>query len=192
MSTLPKHFLTPEEYLEIERKAETKSEYYNGEMFAMSGASRQHCQLGFRLNALLGNNLRNPCRGFTSDMRVRVTPVLYAYPDLTVACDDPQFVDDQFDTLLNPTFLVEILSPSTGAWDRGKKSQWYRTLPSLQEYLIIAQDAPEITLYRRTSAGWTVIDAIGIDESVELTSIGYTLRLRELYHGILADADARA
>jgi Uma2 family endonuclease len=189
VSTLPKHFLTPEEYLEIERKAKHKSEYHNGEMFAMSGASRRHSRVGFQLNVLIGEHLRNrPCEGYTSDMRVLVESTgLYTYPDLTVACGEPRFQDDTFDTLLNPTLIAEILSPTTEDFDRGKKSHWYRSVPSLQEYLLLAQDAPEATLYRRQADGmWSVVDFTGMDAAVELVSIGYSLHLCDLYTGILA------
>jgi Uma2 family endonuclease len=193
MSTLPKHFITPEEYLEIERKAETKSEYYKGAMFAMSGVSRSHSRLTTRLSKLIGNHLdEQRCEMHIADMRVRVSPVAYCYPDLAVVCGEPKFADNEFDTLLNPNLLVEILSPSTAGWDRGRKAQLYRAIPFLQEYLIIGQEAPEITLYRRTTAGWTVIDASGMDREVELLSIGYSLRLRDLYQGIVSEAEASA
>ena len=195
MSSLPKHLLTPEEYLELERKAEYRSEYYGGEMFATSGASRRHSRLGFQLNILIGEHLRNrPCEGYTNDMRVLVeSNGLYTYPDLTVACGEPRFADDTFDTLLNPTLIVEILSPTTEDFDRGKKSHWYRSIPSLQEYLILAQDVAEATLYRRQSGGpWSVLDFTGLDAAIELTSIGYALRLRELYAGILEEPATHA
>ncbi len=190
MSTPPEHSLTPREYLEIERRAEHKSEYYNGEMFAMSGASRRLSRVGFQLNVLIGEHLRNrPCEGYTSDMRVLVESTgLYTYPDLTVACGEPRFQDDTFDTLLNPTLIVEILSPVTEDFIQGRKSHWYRSIPSLQEYLLLAQDAPEATLYRRQPDGpWSVLDCTGANATVELASIGYTLRLRDLYEGILAE-----
>jgi len=193
MSTLPKHFITPEEYLEIERKAETKSEYYRGEMFAMSGASRYHSRLTTRLSKLIGNHLdERRCELHIAGMRVRVSQAAYCYPDLCVVCGDPQFADNEFDTLLNPNLLIEILSPSTAGWDRTRKAQWYRAIPSLQEYLLVEQDEPAITLYRRTTAGWTVIDVSGIDGEIELFSIAYTLRLRDLYEGILSEAEASA
>jgi Uma2 family endonuclease len=191
MSTLPKHFITPEEYIEIERKAETKSEYCRGEMFAMSGASREHCRLASRLNSLLETHLRpRGCEVYVADMRVRVFPTAYTYPDVTVVYGEPKFADGVFDTLLNPTILAEVLSPSTGAWDQERKAQWYRALPSLSDYLMIARDTPAVTLYRRTTAGWTVIDAFGMDAEIELFSIGYTLHLRDLYEGIVAEASA--
>lgn len=154
----------------------------------MSGASRRHCRVGARLTSLIEHHLRGRgCEVYTPDMRVLVESAgLYTYPDLSIACGEPRFADDAFDSLLNPTLLVEILSPSTSGYDRNQKSKWYRTIPSLREFLVLAQDAPDATLYRRAADGaWSVIDAAGTDAAVELVSIGYILRLRDLYEGIL-------
>src|SRR5438045_922734 len=130
MSTLPKTPMTAEEYLEIERKAEFKSEFYQGEMFAMSGGSRKHSALAFRLAALLGEHIQGKgCEGFTSDLRVLVAESgLYTYPDLSIVCGGAVFADRQMDTLLNPTLLVEVLSPSTKDYDRGTKAKLYREI----------------------------------------------------------------
>ena len=124
MSTEPKTYLTEEEYLELERKAERKSEYYRGEMFAMSGRSPQHSRLGANLLRDLGNQLRRgPCSIYTSDMRVRVSATgLYTYPDVSVVCGAPQLADEHADTLLNPAFIAEVLSPSTEGYDRAASS----------------------------------------------------------------------
>jgi Uma2 family endonuclease len=191
MSTQPKHFITPEEYLEIERKAETKSEYYRGEMFAMSGASLEHSELAFRLNTLVGTHLRSRgCRGFTADLRIEVEAG-YVYPDLSIVCGEPRLADDRFDVLLNPMVVVEILSPTTERWDRGKKSTLYRAIPSLQEFVLVSQDEPRVEVYRRGEP-WTYHEAAGMDGTIEFASIGYTLRLRDLYSGIVAEAQASA
>jgi len=190
MSTLTKTFLTPEAYLEIERKAEYKSEYCNGEMFAMAGVSRRHDAIGVQLQFLLSQHLRRKkCRVNSSSMRILVTPAgLYTYPDLSVVCEEPRYTDSAADTLVNPAFVVEILSPSTEAYDRGKKAKLYRAMPSLLEYLLIAQDSYDVELYRRQADGtWSVIEASGLDSSIELTTIGYTLQLRELYEPILPE-----
>ena len=122
--------LSPEEYLEIERKAEDKSEYYNGEMFAMSGVSRRHDRIAVQLTFLFAQHLRGKrCEAFTANMRVLAVPTgLYTYPDLSAACEEPQFADPHVDTLTNPTLLVEILSPSTEDYDRGKKAKLYRAI----------------------------------------------------------------
>ncbi len=191
MASLTKPFVTPEEYLAAERKAEFKSEYFNGEVFAMSGASRRHNLLLSQLHGLVWQHLRGErCLPFLSDMRVLVQPSgLYAYPDLSVVCEEPEFSDAQADALLNPALIVEILSPSTEAYDRGKKARLYREMPSLKEYLLIAQDGYEVELQRRSpDGGWTVLNASGQDSSIELLSIGYTLSLRELYEPIAGES----
>jgi Uma2 family endonuclease len=192
MSTLSKPFLSPEEYLAIERKAEDKSEYYHGEMFAMSGVSRRHDRIATQLAFLIAQHLRGKrCEDFSANMRVLATASgLYTYPDLSVACEEPQFADAHVDTLTNPALLVEILSPSTEDYDRGKKAKLYRAIPSLQELLIIAQDSYEVELYRRQPDGtWSLIEANGLESAITLTSIGYTLSLRELYENVLGNVE---
>lgn len=186
---MPKTFYTPEEYLELERKAEGRSEYHDGQIFAMSGASRWHSRIETQLSFLIEQHLAGRrCEAFSPSMRVLVVQSgLYTYPDLSVACDEPQFSDAQMDTLTNPTLLVEILSPSTEAYDRGTKAKLYRAIPSLRELLLISQDSYEVELYRRQQGGgWSLIEASGLDASVDLESIGYTLSLRELYKKVLA------
>ena len=129
MSTLPKSYLTPEQYLELDRKAEFRSEYYDGEMFAMSGASLAHVRIVAKAMRDLGQQLRGArCEPFSNDLRVRVTPKLYAYPDIVIVCGEPQFADDTFDILINPSVIVEVLSKSTENYDRGLKARRYRTL----------------------------------------------------------------
>jgi hypothetical protein len=148
-------FLSPEEYLEIERKAGDKSEYYNGEMFAMSGVSRRHDRIATRLTFLFVQHLRGKrCEAFTANMRVLATASgLYTYPDLSVACEEPQFADAHVDTLTNPALLVEILSPSTEDYDHGKKAKLYRAIPSLlAETASFRQTAPETHLSPRLAA----------------------------------------
>ncbi len=183
MSTQPKHFVTPEEYLELERKAEYKSEYYNGEMFAMSGASINHNAIAGQLYFLIARHLQSrKCRWFPSDMRLLVPNGLYTYPDLSVVCGDPHLADTHLDTLTNPTLVAEILSPSTENYDRGNKAKLDREISSLQELLLISQDRCDVDLYRRKEDGtWNLLNASGIDASIELASIGCTLQLRELY-----------
>jgi Uma2 family endonuclease len=185
-------FLSPEEYLEIERKAEYKSEYYHGEMFAMSGVSRTHDRINVQLTFLIAQHLRGKrCEAFTANMRVlAASSGLYTYADLSVVCEEPQFADAQVDTLTDPALLVEILSPSTEDYDRGKKAKLYRAIPSLQELLFIAQDSYEVELYRRQPDGtWSLIEARGLEAAIALTSIGYTLSLRELCERVLGDSE---
>jgi Uma2 family endonuclease len=187
MATQPKTLYTPEQYLELERKAEYKSEYSRGEIFAMSGASRRHAGIAMQLYLLVAQRLRGRrCRSYPSDMRVLVEPDgLYTYPDLSAVCGEARYVDTQLDTLANPTLIVEIISPSTEDYDRGRKAKLYRAMPSVQELLLIAQDSYDVELYRRQEDGsWHLTVASGLEASVELATIGLTLNLRELYENV--------
>ena len=184
MSTLPKSFVTPAEYLELERKAEYKSEYYNGEIFPMPGVSRKHDRINICLIVLLQLHLKGThCELFTGGMRVLVTPSgLYTYPDLSVVCGEPQFLDSEVDTLINPTLLIEVLSPTTEDYDRGRKAKMYRAMASVQELLLVAQDSPGVELHRRQADGsWVLTEVNGLDASIQLGSIGLTLRLSDIY-----------
>ena len=196
MSTQPKTFLTEEEYLELERQAEHKSEYYRGEMFAMAGASLAHNMLAMNLAALLHPQLRpGPCRVVGSDMRVRVSATgLYTYLDVSVVCGQPQLADQHADTLLNPALIAEVLSPSTEGYDRGRKFEHYRSIESLAEYLLVAQDRVHVDLYTRQPDGhWVLSEASRLEDTLELKSIGCHLALTDLYEKVdLAGADGKA
>ena len=196
MSSQPKTHLTPQEYLAIERQAETKSEYFNGQMFplhgmgkphdvfAMVGASRKHNLIAANIIVALGQQLRDkPCELYPSDMRVRVPATnLYTYPDVVVACGEPKFEDDYFDTLLNPTLIVEVLSPSTASYDRIKKFGYYRTIESLSEYLLIAQDEYKVEQYIKQPDGrWLLSDIRSLEGTIELPSIQCILSLADVY-----------
>ncbi len=187
MSTNPRTFLTPEQYLEIERKAEFKSEYYQGEMFAMAGAKEAHNLLVTNLVAGLHQQLRSgPCRVYSNDMRVRVSATgLYTYPDVTVVCGERQFLDDQRDTLLNPNLLVEVLSASTEAYDRGRKFDQYQTIESFSEYLLVSSDRVHVDLFTRQPDGrWLLTSAGRLEDVLDLQSIGCRLSLGDLYENI--------
>lgn len=187
MSTQPKTYLTPEQYLEIERKAEFKSEYYQGEMFAMAGAKWAHNLLVGNLVRELGQQLRSrPCAVCPSDMRVRVnTSGLYTYPDVVVVCGKPEFADDQRDTLLNPNLLVEVLSPSTEAYDRGRKFELYRSIESLGEYLLVSSDRVQVDLYtRQPDSRWLLTSASGVEGFLDLQSVGCRVGLGDLYEKV--------
>jgi Uma2 family endonuclease len=188
MSTAPSsRRLTEVEYLAIERKAETKSDFYNGEMFAMAGARRKHNLIVTNTVAELREQLRSgPCEVYPGDMRVKVAKTgLYTYPDIVVACDEPQFLDDEVDTLLNPTLIVEVLSESTANYVRRFKSRLYRKVPSLREYVIIEQDEPQVEVYSRSPEGdWTVKDETQLTRSVALRSIKCKLSLAAVYEKV--------
>ncbi len=187
MSTLQKTFLTSEQYLEIERKAEFKSEYYQGEMFAMAGAKEGHNLVVANLISELHQQLRpRPCRVYPSDMRVRISPSgLYTYPDVTVVCGEPQFVDQERDTLLNPNLIVEVLSPSTEAYDRGRKFKHYRSIESVSEYLLVASEQITAELFTRQPDGsWLLVEVSRLEDSLHLQSVGCRLTLADIYQKV--------
>lgn len=184
MSTARKLKLTPQQYLEQERRAEFKSEFYAGEVFAMAGASRWHVRISGNFFGEARSLLKGQrCEPFTNDMRVLVDATgLYTYPDVIIVCGEAQFADNEFDTLLNPTVIVEVLSDSTEAWDRGRKAAHYRRLPSLQEYILIAQNEPRVEQYRRQQNGdWTLKETTDLDAEIKIPSVGIRILLREIY-----------
>jgi len=184
LSTPP---LTPEEYLEIERRAETRSEYLDGEMFAMAGASIEHNAIVANLLIELGQQLkRRSCQVFPSDLRIHIPATgLYTYSDAVVVCGEPRLEDEHLDTLLNPTLLIEVLSPTSEAYDRGKKFEHYRSIESFVEYLLVAQDAPRIEQYLRQPAGrWLFTAVTGLEATIALPSIQCELSLAEVYEKV--------
>ncbi len=186
--------LSEEEYLKIERAAEFRSEYYNGQMYAMSGGSMPHAVIIANLIRELGVALRQkPCTVMNSDMRVRISPSkFYTYPDIVVVCGPPKLADNQKDTLLNPTLLIEVLSPSTEAHDRGFKFLHYRQLESLQEYALVWQAEPRVEIFRRQSSGeWLLSEAAGLDAKCRFDSAGCQIALAEIYHRVEFDEEPR-
>jgi Uma2 family endonuclease len=175
---------TEAEYLAFERQSDTKHEFIDGQVIAMTGASGSHNLITASTIATLISQTRDsPCRVFSSDMRVRA-PLLanHTYPDVTVVCDDVEYIDDQFDTLANPTVIIEVLSPTTERFDRNQKFQNYWRIPSLQAYVLIAQDQPRIERFTRQDTNeWLLTVVVGLDQQIELPSIGCVLALREVY-----------
>ena len=186
MSTQAKTFLTEAEYLELERQTDDRNEYFGGEMFAMSRGTAWHAWIIGNVVRELGQQLkRKPCRVSPSEVRLKTPAGLFTYPDVMVVCGDPQFADDRKDTLLNPVVIVEVLSPSTRDYDRGQKFQFYRSVPSLAEYVAVAQDTPHVELYtRQTDHRWLLTEFEDLGQSVELSSIGCVLPLSEVYDKI--------
>jgi Uma2 family endonuclease len=172
-----------EEYLALERQAPTKNEFHDGEIFAMTGASRKHNLIAVNIARELSLQLKKrPCEAYIGDMRVKAAQAhSYHYPDIVVVCGTPQFEDAHVDTLLNPTLLIEVLSPSTEAYDRGGKFAHYRKMASLCEYLLVTQDQPTIERYVRQGDVWILSETVGLDAVVPLESIGCTLNLSEVY-----------
>lgn len=187
MSTVPTTYLTPEEYLEQERKAETRSEYFQGEVFAMAGASRRHGLIVTNLIRDLSEKLRKrDCNVYSTDLRLAVNPAgLYTYPDVLVVCGGEEVLDQHDDTLLNPTLLIEVLSESTKDYDRGQKFESYRKLSSLREYLTVAQDKIHIEQWtRQPDNGWILREYSDAAEIIELPSIDVDLQLADIYEKI--------
>lgn len=188
MSAYPQpRLLTDEEYLALDRAAQFRSEFYQGVMYAMSGGSRAHGLIGTALGRELGNAFKGrPCWVVTHDLRVRISPGgLYAYPDAAVVCGEEQYADDQKDVLLNPTVIVEVLSPSTEAYDRGLKSEQYRKIASLKEYALVSQDKPHIEIYSRQAGDqWLLTEYSGIEAACRFESVDCTIPLAELYDKI--------
>jgi Uma2 family endonuclease len=186
MASQPVEWLTPEEYLKRERAAETKSEYVDGMLVAMAGATPDHVLITANVSGELHQQFKGrPCRVYTQDLWVRIAESgMYAYPDVVAVCGDPSYETDKRDVLANPTLIVEVLSESTEAYDRGLKFARYRQRASLQEYVLVAQDRVSIERYSRQGEHWVLTEATGLDDVIELPSIGCRLALRDVYEKV--------
>jgi len=190
MTTRPDVRLTPGEYLRIERAAEWKSEYIDGEMFAMAGASPRHVLITGNLVAELRDRLRDrPCNAYVADLRVATDKARhYTYPDVVVACDPLQFVDEHQDTITNPTLIAEVLSESTEKYDRGARFERYRAVPTLSDYLLVSQERVHIELYTRQPNGaWILREWNDRDAEIDLTSLQCRLKIGEVYAKVVFD-----
>lgn len=179
--------LTPAEYLEIERAAEFRSEYFDGEMFAMAGGTRKHSLIMLNVGGTLRASLKGRhCTAYESNLRIAIADTgLYTYPDISVFCEPMTTLDAEEDTATNPTLLVEVLSKSTEAYDRGKKFEHYRRLASLREYVLVSQDEPHIERFQREGDDRWVLTAVsGLDAIVRLASIEADLPLAEVYEKV--------
>lgn len=193
MSTAAKKRYTPQEYLALERAAEFKSQYLNGEILAMTGASREHCRIAANLVARTDEQLRDTqCEVFGSDMRVKVAATgLYTYPDATIACGELQFDDQVADTLLNPKVIFEVLSDSTEAYDRGKKFDHYRQIASLAEYVLVSQTEPLVERFvRQPDGSWRLAVFKGLDAVLDLEAVRACLSLTDVYFKVSFEAKA--
>jgi Uma2 family endonuclease len=178
--------MTAEEYLALDRAAEFRSEFLDGEIIAMSGGSMRHSGLGAniigQLHAVL---LKTDCRTFTSDFRVRVSSRMYTYPDVTIVCGEPLLADDREDILLNPTVIFEVLSPSTEHYDRGLKFRRYREIESLTDYILVNQDQIGVEQFTRGEANtWTLYDYQRPSDALLIASIGVAVPLAAMYDRI--------
>ena len=186
MASQPKPYYTPEEYLALERAAEFKSEYLAGEIFAMAGATANHSKITAHITRLLDIRFDDGlCSVFPTDMRVQVSATgLYTYPDVVAVCGEPEFADDRQDTLLNPTAIFEVLSPSTEAYDRGAKFDNYWKLPSVSDYVLVAQDRISVDHFVRQGNSWLLTRLSGLDQILRLDSLDADLALNVIYRNI--------
>jgi Uma2 family endonuclease len=179
---IQKAYLTAEEYLALERQAETRSELIDGEMVAMTGGTWKHgLIIGNVVFSLKNRLLRGPCAVIPNDLKVHVASD-YVYPDVVVVCGEPTLEEDRGEVLVNPTLIVEVLSPTTESYDRGRKFELYQTLESLREYVLVAQDRPRVEHFlRQDDHVWLYTDVSGLDSSVSFASIGCQVPLAEIY-----------
>lgn len=175
--------MTPTEYLAFERASETKHEYADGEVFAMSGGTREHSLIQANVAGELRALLRKrPCEVHGADMRVKVDASgRYVYPDATVVCGNPRFEDETSDTLLNPRIVVEVLSDSTEAYDRGEKFAQYRSVASVMDYVLVSQKKVRVEHFQRQPDGRWVLTVLGPGQSLTLESAGVELPVDEIY-----------
>lgn len=184
MAAITKTIISEKEYLEDERKSLHKSEYYKGEIFAMAGASKTHNKIVASIILTIGEHLKGKsCSFFPSDLRVHNSEnSLYTYPDVIVVCGEEKYLDDEFDTLLNPTVLVEVLSPATEDYDRGTKFKLYRTIPSLKNYILVSSTEYAAEIYSRSENDeWVLNTAQEKDSFIHISAIDYNLFLSDIY-----------
>ncbi len=178
------------DYLAIEQEDGVRYEFHEGKLFAMAGGSLPHTDISTNVVGELRNLIRSNdggCKSFNSDMKIEIKPgVKYVYPDAGVSCPDHKESKFLKGAITNPRLVVEVTSPSSGDYDRGHKFRWYFSLPSVKEYLLISQDEPLVMLYRKHGEGdlFGMVTAQGMDESIELRSIGITMKLSEIYYGV--------
>jgi Uma2 family endonuclease len=194
MSALPKSkYISPEEYLTAERKSLEKHEYFDGEIFQMAGASDEHNTIGGNAYASLHFQLKKrPCKAYQSDMRVHIQKTgLYTYPAIAVVCGKSEFLPDgQFDTLINPILIIEVLSVSTEGYDKGVKFDNYRSLESLREYVLISQNTKRVIRYTKQANGsWNLMDFIGDKTEIELSSVECSLTMEDIYDKVEFEAE---
>jgi len=180
--------VSPEEYLQLERAAEERHEYLNGEIVARSGLTQEHSLIAVNIGSELRSELRHqPCEVFGSDLRVWIEATnRYIYADVTVVCGPPRLADEVRDTLVDPTAIFEVLSDSTESYDRGEKFAGYRTLPSLQEYVLVSQKQEVVEHFHRQANGTWLLRVCGAGESVSLPSLGCELKVEEIYLKVFA------
>jgi len=188
MSTQPKHFYTLEEYYQLVKTSEEKYEYWNGQVFLMSGGTRTHAFISDNLQKTISNQLSDRCRVFSSGMAIKVpTAPPFRYADLSVACNQLRFEEiGGIDTLVNPILIIEVLSPSSQYYDQGAKFSFYQSIPSFREYLLVEQNQPRIIQYVKQDDGtWTPMEISGLESTLVLPSIDCTLAFSDVYQDVV-------
>ncbi len=191
MSTQRKHdrLYTLDDYFSVEETAAIKHEYYDGEIFAMTGASLNHNRVAANIFTALSIALRDrPCDVFTSDMRIATSSKLYTYPDVSIFCDPVELTKDKYDTAMNPTILVEVLSKSTQKYDRGQKFDQYKSISSLLDYVLIEQHQVLVEHFRLTDREWTRREYRKLTDTLDLSSVGFQVSLAEIYRRVEFDS----
>ena len=183
MTALPKLIYNAEEYLALEETADYRSQFYNGEIFAMAGASRRHNTIAMNTAGDLHFQLRSrPCEIYQNDMRVKVSQDLYTYPDIVIVCGEPRIEKKHGENLLNPLVIIEVLSSSTERFDRGEKARLYRLMPSLEEYVLISQDAMRVEHFaRQKNGGWLLTELSNAADVLELPTVSCRVGLNDIY-----------
>jgi Uma2 family endonuclease len=185
-------YMTADEYLAFEETSSVKHEYFAGRIIALAGGNEAHSIISSNINAQLHSQLRQrPCTVYNSDMKVRAEqPRKYMYPDISVACGQPKYENTKRRVLLNPVIIIEVLSASTERFDRGIKFQWYRSIESVEEYVLVSQNAKYIDHYKRQSDNLWSLSSLGEgDELLQLTSIDCVLRIEDIYEKVNFDPE---
>jgi Uma2 family endonuclease len=189
--SLPKAKFTLEEYLALDQVSEERLEYWNGDIFSMSGASPQHVQIQVNLAAFLHSGFQNlPCRVFSSDMRIKVPAYPpYRCPDLSALCGEPLFENIHgLEALTDPTLIVEILSPTTEVFDKSEKFEYYKSIPSFIEYLVVSQDQSHVTRHWQTNETWYVETVNSLDKEIKLLSVNVNIPMQVIYREVTLQA----
>jgi len=188
---LPKYnYISPEQYLEMERAAEEKHEYYKGEVFAMSGASIRHNDVVYNINGIAIPFLKGKdCKIYGSDLRIHIPEnTLYTYPDFSIVCGKPETTDSYTDNVINPSVIIEVLSKSTKDYDRGTKFHLYRSIKTLREYILIDSTAVGVEIYsRQADNSWMLKEFKELADSFTIASINLTIHLADIYQDVNFD-----
>ncbi len=192
MSAIPQIQYSYDQYLARERTSETKSEFYTGQIFAMSGGTPTHNTISGNTFATSRNRLRGtPCRPFNSDQRIRIQPCgLATYPDASIVCGELELDTQDVDAFVNPRVIFEVLSKSTESYDRGKKFDFYRQLDSLREYVLISQEEAQVECFTRQSNGdWLLSIHKGLDSTLPLSTVSIEIPLTDIYEDVVFGAE---